>query len=546
MKRKYWILAGAIASCAGLLSSVGQAAYISDHFSSPAIGGDPNLSGNGWTAGSGAIVSNPAVVHNGNAMVLPVLSTITNNGAVSAGNGIIWTDFWTQPVRLTAAAPTVDPNATAQVFVNSNGYWSTLSGNGSGVATATNVWSTLLAGSSYPTVNPGTWYHVGVLHDYVHKTWSLFVNELPIATNLGFIASGTGSITGFNWFQVQNLGGDASNVVWVDDFLVTNNIPVVTMATTNTAAGSTNGFTPAQSLTYYNVMGDPRPVTTNIGLVPSVGVNAVAVDFKPKPNQHYVLIGGASPTGTMSQVGSVVVDGAATSNFVADAGALSGKNAYFYKVVTVSDVDPTQNLTNTEVYVWYKQDRNSTYKWFFSGAPVVYGSSSDNTLSGAAGQQLALGTSGNSDSALADLLVVGDSTYYNNGSGWARYPGTVTLPSAIHLTPGTGVAIKRQGGAAGLSYSVLSGLWTNNVAAATLSQGWNNLCWPYDTPATAATCGFPGATLDQFVVTRNGQARTFIKHTTWGVTDPNDWPQPGEGFRYNSTVNGAQWAPVHQ
>ena len=555
MKRTFRSLSGVAGVIAGMACSIGFAAYVSDTFESTSVGAVPSA-GNGWGAASGIIVSNQSgPVSGSRAMYVPVLSGVTNSATVSTNNGQVWTDFYTKPVLLSAAAPAVDYTATAQVFANSNGLWSTLSGAGNGSTVYTNTWLTVLGASvSYPTATVGgAWFHVSVLHDYINKNWSLFVNDKLLATNLGFISSGTASITNFSWFQVQNLGGDSSNVVWVDDFLVTNRVPVV-LADTN-SPGTTNGLTPAVSLTYFNTLEDPRPASTNFGADPVVGANAVSLQFDAKPNQHYQLIGGAAPLGAMTPIAGadVVVDAGGVSNSVADTSALSGgKTKYFYKIVTISPIDGSFALTNTETYAWYKQDRSTLSKWYYSGAPVQYLTAGHSTLAGLAGQQLAQGLHGDAKLNAPDLLAVGDAVFYLNGAGqWVDYVGT-TDPSTIDLTPGLGVAIKRQIGAASQSYAVISGTWSNTIPAVTLDPGWNSLVWPYDTTATSANCGFPNTSGDMFGVLRGTSSNPQLgkysgswKTLMGGAIVATNWPTAGEGFRYyNNAGVQKQWTPT--
>jgi len=554
MKDAFKKIAGVAGAVVVLACSVSSAGYISDSFNTS---GAPS----GWgVSGSGVIVSNTASALSAPAsLFIPVLSGVTNATIIDPNNGQVWTDFYTKPVRLSSAAPAADTNATAQVFVNSNGLWCTLSGVGNGSTIITGTCFGILMGSgTYPTAEVvSAWHHVSVLHDYAvgRKCWSLFVDDYLLATNLGFIASGVGSITNYNWFQVQNLGGDASNVVWVDDFTVTNKIPGTVLGNTTNAPGSTtNGLTPAQTLANFGTAGDPRPATTNFGLASTnAGETAVAVQFHAQPSQIYQLVGGINPTGSMSYVTRITVDSAGLSNSLIDTNALGhGVNNYFYKVLTISSVDGTVALTNAETFAFYSQSRSATNRWYYSGIPVLYESAADNKLSGLAGKQLALGLA-RDVSDFADQLKFGNTTFSLDTFGNWQPSNTA---STITLTPGMGVAIRRRGSvASSQTPCVISGLWTNDVPVLlTISAGWNSLAWPYDTVATSNTCHFPNNNGDKFIVQRgsNGGTITAKYQSGWKKVNlqplgSGDWPSAGEGFMYynaGSTINN--WHPIRQ
>ena len=563
MNSKISLFAGTVGALMGLIYSAGATTgYLSDDFSGRTEGQSPDPS-LGWGVASGVIVTNHLPHSSANALFVPVLSGATNNFGISTNNGQVWTDFYTKPIRLSTSSPAVDTNATAQVFVNSNGIWCTLSGAGDGETVYTNTWASILTGvGTYPTVEvASTWRHVSVLHDYAasRRKWSLFVDDKLLATNLGFIANvQSGSLTNYSWFQVQNLGGDPSNVVWVDDFVVTNKIPSTasgTLGATN-AIGTTNGIPPAYALNYFGISGDPRPVSTNFGLATNIGPTAVSLQFHAQPYQQYVLIGGQSPLGAMSTISTVLVDAAGTSNFVADAGALSGSRSnYFYKILTVSTVDGTVVFTNSETYAWYRQDRPVMNRWYYSGIPVSYEVSSNNTLASLAGQQLAQGLSGSDNDAVADRLMVGSDTFYLTLSGnWEDVNAGTVSPGTITLKPGTGVSIYRKAGSSSLNKAIVSGLWTNSITAISLRHGWNKLIWPYDTVATSNNCKFPNTNGDKYIVQRGANGGTVLgayNGSVWlkanGTSlQATDWPQAGDGFMYyNTAADGAKsWSPV--
>ena len=197
---RWSVVMGAFLACA-VSSSFGS--YVYDNFE--AYSGAIN--GNGW-GGSASVTAQTAVVHWGaKAAELPVSSVLSNSVNAGAGATNVWSDFWTVPrfyVSDTGGGPAADTNATAQFYIASNGLWTVISREGGVIVTqaiSTNVYGASIGARSEVT----NFIHVSVYHNYSSKKWSLFVEGTPIATNLGFINS---SATSYNWFNVQNGGGD--------------------------------------------------------------------------------------------------------------------------------------------------------------------------------------------------------------------------------------------------------------------------------------------------------------------------------------------------
>ena len=494
-----------------------------------------------WVGGLGVTRSNGAPTHGTYSLVVPIDNIVSNDVDGGLGN-TVWTDFYTIPSRYSSVVnptPVVDPAATGQFFVNSNGFWVTMSGPGGSVINVCT--QSLVTGLTYPTVTQYTaFYHVSVFHNYTSRKWSLFVNNVPLAENLNFINQ---AANGHDWFQVQNYGGHPTNVCWLDDYLLTNAMVTTGGSGTNTLTAIVPGTTLpiADALVYFGTTEDPRPAATNFGVA---GGDAVSLQFDSVPGQRYVLIGGGSPVLAMSNISTTLVDTAGTSNAIVDATALQRGSRYYYKLITVSQVDGSVVLTNEETYAWYKQDRTAGNRWYYSGVPVIYVSTnaSANTLAGIAGDQLAGGL------AVNDLMYVAASSYEINEFGKLGEIGIGTPVGEVQLAPGSGVMIKRAAGAASQTYAVIAGRWTNNIGTITLHAGWNSLTWPYDTSATLVNSGFPSTPGDSFLVLR-GSGGDFVNvkrlSTRWSQTpESGNWPQPGEGFLYYSINNNASWTPV--
>jgi len=484
----------------------------------------------GWERDSGVVVSSDPVVHDGNWLKIPFLNTVRVVNTHDTSSGLVWTDFWTKPFRC-SVAPNIDPSATAQVFVNAGGHWSTQSGVGGAVQEHINSKLDLTE-----VVLDSNWHHVSVLHNYKNQTWSLYVDDKPMATDLGFITADNNA-SNDKWFKVTSLGGASETAL--DDFLVKDSIPA-SLAAPGTAPGTVNGVTPAVALTYFGVIGDPRPAPTAIGLV----ADQMNLQFTANPGLQYKLIGGSSPDVASMLDRSGLVDGDGISSLT-DSQALSG-NMGFYKILTVSPVDGTVVLTNSQTYAWYKQYRLTTSRWYYSGVPVSYINSGDNRLDSVAGQQLLQGLAGGASVSADQLSYGGDSTFFHNGTTWERYGSSGAFPDQVSLRPGEGVAILRKEEPASTDKAIISGLWTASVLPIPLKNGWNSLVRPFDTPATLVLVknGFPSSLDDKFIVQHGASGGTLIAKyngTSWVKINNQplvaaDWPVAGEGFLYYNTA----------
>jgi len=434
----------------------------------------------------------------------------------------------------------VDTNATAQFFVNSNGMWVTISGDGAG-GTVTNVHSaTLLAGTTYPTVTQySAFYHVSVLHDYASSNWSLFVNDAPIATNLNFIASG---VSTHQWFQVQNMGGNVSNVCWLDDFLITNRM--ATSGSGNTLTNVVPGTTipVADALAGFGAVTDPRPTNEAVGASSS----GVSLDFGRifPANRKYVVLGGANLSGLTS---NGVLNGAGV--YVDSTSLASGTRAY-YKIVTESE-DGSVSVTNDETYAAYRQPRakNRTY---YVGAPIDT-TDGNRTLSGSFGTQLKSG------------LATGDVVYIYNGV--ASSPQTLNPTTNwsgdslnVNIPAGQGLRIERRSGGAATSSTYLVGTVPTNAAPVTIVPGFNIVSWPYGSTGSlnsfsnliAATA----TSIQDYIRLQNNTDNITLAHYTaggWksgfllgggGTQVLNPTLEPGAGILiYHVPGGDAQWKP---
>lgn len=551
MKSIYKFLCGSVLVLAG--AAVPAEAYLFDAFN----GGNGTVpsGAQGWGVSAGVYSTNAALVQVGpGSLFVPTLHSVSNG--LSTTQAKIWTDFYTIPrpfLSDSATAPALDPTATAQFFVNSNGMWTTISGKDGG-GYLTNTWTTVLGGGGgvYPTVNVfNVFYRVSVLHDYTAspKTWALFVNDKPLATNLLFMTD----VTSHEWAQIQNLGGDATNVCWLDEFSITNRVPVLM---TNNVPGT--DIPEAVAYAHFGALTDPRPTNQTTGAYNDTGIQ-LQFGRTVADGRQYVLLGSAQSD----------LSGLSSNTVTDDSGlfqldnALATRTRYFYRIATLS-ADGQMVITNSEVYAGYKQTRQQG-RSYITGVPVT-AVGADASLAGPLGQQLAKGLAQND---VLTVYVGGVANVYtrNAGLSWTRVSGA--LPSALTLTPGLGLLIQAKGVAAS-SNTILVGLQqTNSTDVVLAPNSWNIVAWPYDnegvfaggggalsgTPVSDTTAaGYANGdyawiqqagTLNPVQARYiNGSWRQYF-NTANGVVIDTLTLQPGDGIMYHSAAGStAHWTPT--
>ena len=538
-----------------------------------------------------------------NAVLLPVLESMTNTVAAGTVSNVVWSDFWTitRPFHSPESiAPDLDANATAQFFVNTNGYWVTMSRAGGAVVT------NLFTNDAYnvnldPLPNTGTnWCHVSVCHDYSNKVWSLFIGGVPVATNLGFLNQG---VSNYQWLAVQSVGGDSSNTTFLDDLLITNAVP-----DTLTGDDDGNGLRDAWELMYYGsitsgisavsssvvrVDGFTLEQISAIGIPPSTedvypfafqyafGINTPAVTTMdptntPSDAMRIALVVGADrtnrllgtkfPTGNFTQnIGSFYTGPNGETNWFVDSTALDRGDQYFYRLVGVSP-DGLVTITNPVTYAWYQQSRAITGTTYWVGVPVDYGS--NNRLNSDLGRHLSLGLKGDGESGLADRLTVYNPTqqtfWLGDDRKWRLLGDLSGNESSFAIERGWGVLIRSYGsgsvGPFGGAVSVMAAAKiTNTTATVTITNGLNMLAWPYDVSTNLIALLSGGMANDSDT---NLSDRIWFGNNTSLRLWTNGWHyipntgdasitniplNPGEGFFYRSRKAGERvWSPDGQ
>ncbi len=445
MNRKIHVVC--VAAGAFLASIMLASAFTSQY--QPFFGADGSAPSNGspqtWTYSSGCYNTNGAIVeattNTGGSGVLsiPAFNSATNN--VELFSGKVWTDFWTVPVKYSDGLyPVVDPNATAQVYLDAQTNWVALSGDGLG-GYRTNV----LPAVTTPDANG--YYQVTIMSDYTLKTYSLSVNNSCIGTNLPFICT---NAVADRWFVAQNLAG--STRCFLDEYRFSTNM---TGILTNTIPGG--GLSDYDALVYFNTPA-PRPVATNA----TVSGTEVEWKFKVDGEGESIVLGG-STTNTITTSNGVL---SASGQFTGD---IPGSK-YFYRIIRRS-ADSSITITNAEIYAAYKQTRSGSRNYIV-GVPVI--PLGGNTLEGPVGLQLAKGLD------VGSRLVIFTNVYELSSSAtapWFTINGKD--PRDMVLDPGMGVLIQANTNASG--YSIMAGLLeTNTVNISLVANKWNILAWPYE------------------------------------------------------------------
>jgi hypothetical protein len=485
----------------------------------------------GWAGGSGVALSNASFTHGASSLVVRVDNVVSNDVNGDLGN-TVWTDFYTIPVRYSSAVnpnPVVDPAATGQFYVNSNGFWVTMSGSGGSVINVCT--QSLVTGMTYPTVTQYTaFYHVSVFQDYAAKKWSLFVNNVPLAENLSFIDQ---DAVAHDWFQVQNFGGHSTNVCWLDDFLLTNAMVTTGGAGTNTLTAVVPGTTLpiADALVNFGSTADPRPTNETVGVA---GAGSIALGFGRvvDDGRKYVvygttdhLLGGLTSNGIAS-----IISGSA---YFTNSPLVGTTNRYYYKLVTISS-NGAAATTNTEAYAGFKQYRYAN-QYSIAGHPVQ---TTDRTMGGEMGAQLAIGLPNGST---VKMIAPGGTTYTYTLSNMTWSDPANDLDGTNSWPEGVGLLVEPFGSP---TPSYFAGIKTTNAVSVIVSNAWTYLSWVHDDEVFSgngsAVLGFSPTVNDYIIIQTNGSSSFYsakFNGTTWnGLVRPwnplNLTIKAGDGMIY--------------
>ena len=118
---------------------------------------------------------------------------------------VVWVDFYQQIIL--SAQPTGSVQAAAAFYVNSNGFVTVFDGS----QTPGSEWTTV----THPAISNEAWVRFTTRLNYVSQRWEVFLNGLPIASDIGFGESR-------ERFTAFRLRGGQDNV---DAIMISSNLP---------------------------------------------------------------------------------------------------------------------------------------------------------------------------------------------------------------------------------------------------------------------------------------------------------------------------------
>ena len=126
----------------------------------------------------------------------------------TSGATEVWTDFRTIPVfRTVATNPVLHTAATAGLFINADGF---------AVVSDGGFWRTL---TNHVPVAAQAWCRITTVQDYATRTWSLYLNGVPVATDLAL----SGTATNTTGFRVES---PVVRPAYLDELVIATNAPL--------------------------------------------------------------------------------------------------------------------------------------------------------------------------------------------------------------------------------------------------------------------------------------------------------------------------------
>lgn len=121
--------------------------------------------------------------------------------------GITWTDFWAIPAgRKITGYPVIQPSTTAAFYFDHEGC--PVVRDGAAWKTVTNA----------PVTSGTNWHRLTVMQDFSNSVWSLCLDGVPVALDLGFAHR----LTQYTGVRVS---GACNTATWLDDLHVTTVVP---------------------------------------------------------------------------------------------------------------------------------------------------------------------------------------------------------------------------------------------------------------------------------------------------------------------------------
>lgn len=188
----------------------------SDTFETYAEGTPVSLLGyRGWSASEGAILVESNVTFGGSARAVALVNgqAVSNQVSITT-TANMWTDFqgiWRYDGS--DEMPAVNPDAMAQVFVNSNGFLVVRNG------AVWDVCSNSASGGAVAPIGKGQWIHVIVNSHFDSKTIAVFLDGVLLRQDVPFINAG---VTRYSSFGFAN---DQPNAAYLDNLQITADMP---------------------------------------------------------------------------------------------------------------------------------------------------------------------------------------------------------------------------------------------------------------------------------------------------------------------------------
>lgn len=224
--------------------------------------------GKGWESTANgsvvAVVSNNYGLGSTKGAIVPAAVTVSNLYTSVEGTNV-WTDFWVKPQRfqaIGAANPTLDGDAMAFFYVNSNGYIVVAQ-----VAGSSTNWITLTNSVSGTPVTPCSttdFVRISVNQNYISTNWAIFQDGLLLREGLASVRSFAPGTDYYKKFEIAN-GGTATNSYTGSGAAVMDNVVVSTNnLSTLTMDANANGMFDAWEIFYFGSTSSTNTQTADL------------------------------------------------------------------------------------------------------------------------------------------------------------------------------------------------------------------------------------------------------------------------------------------
>ena len=183
-----------------------------ESFEAPGVTNGALSGQHGWMAtGSNTMLIQSNVAFEGRQALAMVSTGTAAHAIASDGAPLVWIDLQTKPVRrLLEDLPAISSNSAAVFFFNSAGLLTVCSGIAN-----TQRWEVL---ASHAPVATGQWIRLTICLNYPARQWSLWLNGVRAASNLGFASASSE-------FFIAQVHGPVFSPAYLDGIAITTNEP---------------------------------------------------------------------------------------------------------------------------------------------------------------------------------------------------------------------------------------------------------------------------------------------------------------------------------